>query len=262
MTGTKPRKQNQKLTDHPLLRWAFSSIGKKFIVAITGTLLVLFLIGHLLGNFTLFIGYEAINIYAEKLQSLGPLLWVIRLGLLAVFLAHVCFTILLVLENRAAGGSKYQAGNQVASNIFVKTMKYTGLVVFAFVVFHIAHFTLGWVQPSAYHLVDPEGRHDVYSMVILGFQNVPISVFYILAMILIGFHLSHGIGSLFQTLGISNKTLRPLFEKGGMVLAWAIALGFISLPVSVLAGITKLPAHYPMHAKSPCCHSSETGNQP
>jgi succinate dehydrogenase / fumarate reductase cytochrome b subunit len=257
MSATSSRKQSHFVTESPLFRWAFSSLGKKCIVATTGSLLILFLIGHMLGNFTLYFGYEAINSYAEKLKSLGPLLWMVRLGLLAIFAAHVGFTILLVLENRAAAGGKYFAGNKVESNIFVKTMKYTGLVIFAFVVFHLAHFTLGLVQPDAYHLVDPEGRHDVYSMVVLGFQNVPISVFYILGMVLIGFHLSHGIGSLFQTLGLSNKTLRPLFDKGGFVLAWLIALGFITLPVSVLTGFVKLPEYYPIKASAASYQSSE-----
>lgn len=227
---------------HPILGWIFSSIGKKTIVAVTGSLLVLFLCGHLLGNFTLYFGQDAINTYAEKLHSLGPILWVVRLGLLGIFGGHILFTVLLILENRAANGAKYVAGNRVASNIFVKTMKYTGVIVLAFVIFHLAHFTLGWIQPEAYKLVDPEGRKDVYSIVILGFQNVPIALFYIVSLLLLNFHLSHGIGSLFQTLGLTNKKLRPVFEKGGLLIAWILCLGYISIPLSVLLGIVKLPA--------------------
>ncbi len=227
---------------NPILAWIFSSIGKKTIVAVTGALLVLFLCGHLLGNFTLYFGQNAINTYAEKLHSLGPLLWLVRLGLLGIFAAHIFFTVLLILENRAAHGAKYVHRNSVPSTIFVKTMKYTGFVVLAFVIFHLAHFTLGLVQPEAYQLLDPEGRKDVYSIVILGFQNVPISLFYISALILLTFHLSHGIGSLFQTLGIANKKLRPLFERGGVIIAWALCLGYISIPISVMLGLVKLPA--------------------
>lgn len=226
----------------PLFGWLFSSIGKKTIVAVTGTLLVLFLCGHLLGNFTLYFGQNAINTYAEKLHSLGALLWVIRFVLLGIFGAHIFFTVLLVLENRAANGAKYVHRNSVPSTIFVKTMKYTGLLVLAFVIFHLAHFTLGWIQPEAYQLVDPEGRKDVYSIVILGFQNVPISLFYIFSLVLLTFHLSHGIGSLFQTLGIANKKLRPCFERGGLLIAWLLCLGYISIPLSVLLGFVKLPA--------------------
>lgn len=229
-------------------RWIFSSIGKKTVVAVTGALLVLFLIGHLLGNMSLYLGQDAINAYAQKLHSLGPLLWVVRLGLLAVFLSHIFFTVLLIAEShRAAGGSlkKYAVPASMGATIFVRTMKYTGLIVFAFVVFHLAHFTLGFVQPEAHALRQamPDGtsRPDVYSMVILGFQNVPISIFYIVSLTLLAFHLSHGIGSLFQTLGIANRRLRPVFEKGGAILAWALWAGYVSIPLSILAGLVKLP---------------------
>jgi succinate dehydrogenase / fumarate reductase cytochrome b subunit len=231
----------------PLSRWIFSSVGKKTIVAVTGILLIAFLFVHLAGNFTLFIGQDALNTYAEKLQSLGPLLWAARLGLLAIFGAHILFTVLLILENRKASGSKYVYKSNIGSSVFARTMKYTGLVVIAFVIFHLAHLTLGLVMPEAYALkqIMPDGqaRHDVYSMVILGFQNVPISLFYIAALTLLAFHLSHGIGSLFQTLGIANRKLRPVFEKGGMLIAWLLWLGYVSLPLSVLLGLVKLPAN-------------------
>lgn len=234
------------LADLPFVRWIFSSIGKKTVVAVTGALLVLFLVGHLLGNFTLYIGQDAINTYAQKLQSLGPLLWVIRAGLLAVFLGHILFTVLLIIDNhKAAGPKKYAVKNPMGSTIFVRTMKYTGLIVFAFVVFHLAHFTLGWVQPEAHTLrqILPDGtdRLDVYSIVILGFQNIPISIFYIVALTLLTFHLSHGIASLFQTLGLNNKKLRPLFQQGGALIAWLLWAGYVSIPLSVMLGLVKLP---------------------
>ncbi len=242
MSATSTHNSSSGIAGIPIVRWIFSSIGKKSIVAVSGLLLIGFLAVHMLGNFTLFFGQNALNIYAEKLQSLGPLLWVARLVLLSIFVAHIFFTILLVIENRAAGGSKYVHPDSVPSTIFAKTMKYTGLIVLAFVIFHLAHFTLGWVQPSAFHLLDPEGRYDVYTMVILGFQNVPISLFYILSVTLLTFHLSHGIGSLFQTFGITNKKLRPVFERGGMVVAWFLWAGYVSLPLSVLLNLVKLPA--------------------
>jgi len=242
MSATSTLSAPKGLASIPALRWIFSSIGKKTVVAVTGLALLGFLAVHLLGNFTLFIGQDAINTYAAQLQALGPLLWVARVVLLAIFAGHIWFTVLLILENRAVGGSKYAYGNKVPSTVFVKTMKYTGLVVLAFVIFHLAHFTLGWVQPAAYQLKDDLGRHDVYSMVILGFQNVPISLFYILALTLLAFHLSHGIGSLFQTFGLTNKKLRPMFEVGGMVVAWGLWLGYISLPLAVLLGLLKLPS--------------------
>lgn len=227
---------------HPVIRWAFSSIGKKTIVAVTGILLIAFLVVHLLGNLSIFFGQDAINTYAEKLHSLGALVWVARAGLLAIFGLHILFTVLLIIENRNAGGSKYLAGNRVPATIFVKSMKYTGIIVLAFVIFHLAHLTLGLVQPGAYALKDEFGRPDVYSMIVIGFQNLPISIFYIIALTLLAFHLSHGIASLFQTFGITNKSLRPVFEKGGLAISWVLWAGYVSIPVSVLLGIIKLPA--------------------
>ena len=230
------------LANLPIIRWIFSSIGKKTVVAVTGFLLVAFLVGHLMGNFTLYFGQDAINTYAEKLQSLGPLLWLVRLAILTIFLSHIWFTVLLILDSRAASGSKYICKNNMGSTIFVRTMKYTGLIVFAFIVFHLAHLTLGYVQPEYFHLKDSLGRHDVYSMVIHGFKNVPISIFYILALTLLASHLSHGISSLLQTFGLSNKKLHPLIENAGAIIAWALWLGYVSLPISVLLGFVKLPA--------------------
>jgi succinate dehydrogenase / fumarate reductase cytochrome b subunit len=224
-----------------LLKWVFSSIGKKTIVAGTGLLLVGFLVAHLLGNMTIFLGQDALNTYAEKLHSLGPLLWLARIGLLAIFVLHIVFTMLLWKENRAASPAKYAAGNAVPSSVFVKTMRYTGLLVFAFVIFHLAHFTLGWIQPGAYALRDELGRPDVYSMVILGFQVVPISLFYLIALVLLTFHLSHGISSLFQTLGLSNRMLRPRLEAVGTAVAWILCAGYVSIPISVLFGLVQLP---------------------
>lgn len=226
---------------NPITSWIFSSIGKKTLVAVTGILLVLFVIGHMLGNLQIFISQHAINAYAAKLQSLGALLWIIRFGLLATVAVHIGFTVSLMMDNRAATPQKYVAGNKVPSTIFVRTMRYTGFLVLAFIIFHLAHFTLGWVQPGAFRLHDSNGLHDVYSMMILGFQNVPISLFYIAAVAFLAFHLSHGIGSLFQTLGINNRTLRPVFINGGRWIAWILFAGFSIIPIAVLTGCLTLP---------------------
>lgn len=217
----------------------FSSIGKKTIVALTGLLLIGFLVGHLLGNLSIFLGQDALNTYAEKLQALGPLLWVIRFGLLAIFAAHIFFTVLLLKENQAATPKKYEAGDHVKSSIFAKTMRYTGPIILLFVLFHLAHFTLGCIQPGVFHLTDSEGRHDVYSIVILGFQNVPISLFYIISLILLTCHLNHGIGSLFQTLGITNRATRERLTRGGEIFSWILCVGFVSIPAAVLLGLLR-----------------------
>jgi succinate dehydrogenase / fumarate reductase cytochrome b subunit len=222
---------------NPLIIWLLSSIGKKSVVAISGILLVLFVIGHLLGNLTFFIGPDAINLYAKKLHDLGPLLWVVRLGLLAVVGVHIFFTMLLWKENRTARPNKYEFKTHVQSTVFSRTMRLSGIVILAFVLFHLAHFTARIIYPEYSQMKTMLDGHevlDVYRMVVAGFSVWWVSVFYVISLGLVAFHLSHGIGSLFQTLGITNKKLRPLFNLGGRLLAWALFVGFSAIPVSIL----------------------------
>lgn len=223
----------------PLIAWLGSSIGKKTIVAVTGIAMVLFLIGHLLGNLTFFAGPHAMNSYAQHLRDLGPLLWLARIGLLVAVGLHIWFTMRLWQENHAARPSKYLHQSRVQSTVFARTMRFTGLVVFAFVIFHLSHFTWQIVDPAyqSYHVtVDGRPAHNVFRMVVAGFSVPVISGFYILSLGLLAFHLSHGVASLFQTLGLSNQSLRPRFELAGRVLAWALFVGFSAIPVAVLLG--------------------------
>lgn len=222
---------------HPIIAWLFSSIGKKTIVALTGIILVLFAIGHLGGNLTFFLGPDWINAYGVHLRELGPLLWVARIGLLVAVGLHIFFTMLLWKENQAARPSKYQVNSRVQSSIGVRTMRMTGLIIFGFVVFHLAQFTWLFVDPgyAGYHY-DLHGQevHNIFRMLVAGFSNPIVSIFYVLSLALLAFHLSHGIGSLFQTLGITNKRLRPVFEIAGKIIAWGLFIGFSSIPISVL----------------------------
>jgi len=223
--------------DWPLFKWLFSSLGKKLVVAITGIILVSFVVGHLLGNLTIFFGPDLINAYALKLHSLGPLLWVIRLALLTTVVLHIGFTMLVWKENQAARPQKYAVNAPIKTTVFARTMRLTGLIVLAFIAFHLAHFTLHLVNPSYATLhtdLDGQQVHDVYRMVVLGFSNPFVSGFYILSLALVAFHLSHGIGSLFQTLGLSSQTLRPVFETTGRIVAWALFAGYAAIPVSIL----------------------------
>ncbi|MFA7232594.1 MAG: succinate dehydrogenase cytochrome b subunit [Terrimicrobiaceae bacterium] len=227
---------------HPIVLWLFSSIGKKTIVALTGIGLVLFVTGHMLGNFTLYLGPDWINSYAKHLQDLGPLLWVIRIGLLGIVGLHILFTMLLWKENQAARPKKYIASDPVQTTVFARTMRLSGLCVLAFIVFHLAHFTLCIVDPAfkGWHAtLDGHEVHDVYRMVVAGFSNVPVSLIYIGGLFLLMMHLSHGIGSLFQTLGLTNRKTRPLIEIATRAFAWLLFLGYISIPISVLTGIVK-----------------------
>lgn len=222
--------------------WLFSSIGKKTVVAVTGIALVLFVIGHLLGNLTFFFGPEAINSYAMHLRDLGPLLWVARFGLLGAVALHIYFTMLLWKENQAARPQKYAISAPMKTTVFARTMRLTGLIVLAFIVFHLAHFTLWWIDPeySKYHaVVDGHEVHDVYRMIVVGFSNPIVSLFYIFSLGLLASHLSHGIGSLFQTLGITSKRMRVIYEFTGKALAWALFVGYAAIPTAVLLGVGK-----------------------
>lgn len=150
-----------------------SSIGRKWIVALTGLGLFGFVVGHLIGNLQVFLGPEPLNRYALFLQSLGELLWVIRLGLLAMVVAHIIFTIKLRMENRAARPVGYAVTNRRAATFPARMMTLSGLMVLCFIIFHLLHFTAHKIDPSFAHMTDAMGRHDVYGMLILGFKARP-----------------------------------------------------------------------------------------
>jgi succinate dehydrogenase cytochrome b subunit len=219
-----------------------SSIGKKFIVAITGVILMAFIIGHLLGNLQIFLPPDWINSYAEHLRALGPFLWIIRIFLFVTVVLHIYFTIRLAIDNRRARPVAYKEKENVKATFASRSMVLSGLVVLAFIFYHIAHFTVRVTDPRFGLLkADPLNRYDVYSMMVYGFQNPIVSAFYILAMFLLALHLSHGSSSFFQSLGLTDKKLTPRLARWGRVLAWLIFAGYTSIPVAVLLGLV-LPA--------------------
>jgi succinate dehydrogenase / fumarate reductase cytochrome b subunit len=228
---------------NPLLVFLTSSIGKKWIVGISGALLVLFVIAHLAGNLTIYIGPygEGINVYAQALHASTAFLWAARGGLLVVFLVHIFTTLSLVLENRRARPQRYAVKTHVQSTVFVRTMALSGLVVLSFLIFHVLQFAAG-LSPHA-GLYDLEGRHDVAAMIIMSFHNPWVSGFYLLSLVLLGMHLSHGISSLFQTFGASGRKSSGLIRCAAILAAWALMAGFASIPLAAVTGYLKvLPA--------------------
>lgn len=217
-----------------------SSIGTKATMAVTGLLILLFVIAHLLGNLQIYLGPEPINRYAAFLKSVPEMLWGVRIGLTAVFVIHVYSAVKLTLENRAARPVRYAVRRPQEAGVAARTLLLSGSLVLAFVLYHLAHFTLGLTDPASFHHVDELGRHDVYRMMVLGFRQPLVSGLYVAAMAVLGLHLWHAIGNLFQTLGWSTPRQRPFLTKGGRVLAMAIVLGNISIPMSVLIGIVRL----------------------
>ncbi|MGH8092750.1 MAG: succinate dehydrogenase cytochrome b subunit [Chthoniobacterales bacterium] len=221
-----------------------SSVGRKMIVAMTGIILILFVIGHLLGNLQIFLGPGWINGYSEHLHALGPLLWIIRGFLLVVVLLHIYYTIQLVLENRRARPERYQRKDIVKATLASRTMAVSGLIVLAFIVFHLLHYSFRVTDPRfATMPKDPLGHYDVYSMMVLGFSSPLISGFYILSLFLLALHLSHGASSFFQSLGLNNHKLAPRLAFGARIFAWLLFLGYSSIPIAVLLGLVKLNSY-------------------
>lgn len=223
-----------------LNRLLFSSVGAKAVTAITGLLLFGFLVGHMSGNLLVFAGRDAFNTYAFNMQGLGPALWLIRGGLLAVFAIHICAALCLARKNRAARPQAYACKDTVQASFASRTMVYSGLLILFFVLYHLSHFTLHWVGSEYGHYQDELGRHDAYRMVVEGFSNPVTSALYIAAMLVLGLHLSHAVGNLWQSLGINHPNINHCLRKGLPWLGWLIVGGFIFVPVAVLTGIVTL----------------------
>ena len=221
-------------------RLVTSSLGKKYLMAVTGVVLFLFVIGHLLGNLQVFLGPEAINRYGHFLQTTPEILWPARVILLACVIVHIWFSINLTIENYAARSVRYEIKRLVDASLASRTMIWSGLIVFCFVFYHLAHFTLLWVHPEYGNLIDTQtGYHDIYRMMILGFSNLWVSGFYTLGIGLLCIHLGHGIESMFQSVGLKNEVWTTRINVLGIVVAILIFIGYVSIPVAVLAGAVK-----------------------
>jgi succinate dehydrogenase / fumarate reductase cytochrome b subunit len=235
-----------------------SSIGRKILMALTGLILVGFVTGHLIGNLQIFGAPDRINGYASFLQGLGPLLWLVRLFLLATVVIHVWAAIGLSLENSAARGPEaYGVRKWLQATMASRYMKQTGFVVLAFIIYHIAQFTLGYggtpfktslpewtMLENAKEFGFPlaaqgEHVHDVYSMVFLGFANPIVSAFYLVAMVLLSLHLLHGFDSLFQTLGLRNQRWAGGLRKVVALYSLFYLLGSLAIPGLILTGVAK-----------------------
>jgi len=215
-------------------------VGRKVGMSVTGFGMIIFVVIHLLGNASiLFSGPDGINSYAKLLHSLGAFLWAVRLAMLILLCLHVFFGILLTLENRAAKPERYAVRNDLSATFAGRNMIWTGLLVAFYLVYHLLHFTLPVIHPelSAYRNADAAGRPDIFKMVILNFRSISVAGLYVLAMAALGLHLSHGLQSMVQTLGLNNERTLPIIIKVGTIAAAVLFLGYISIPVSVFAGL-------------------------
>src|SRR5580704_4612287 len=237
--ATFPTVPTRKFSKNPLIAFYQSSIGKKYVVAITALLLILYVLGHLAGNLQIYLGQDRINSYAKFLHDLGPILWAVRVILLAAFVIHIVATIQLAQENRLAKPQKYAVAGYQRSTMASRTMIVSGLIVLCFVIYHLLQFTLQVTDPEFREVHDSIGRHDVYRMLILGFRHPLVSLFYVIALFLLTTHLSHGFASVVQTLGINNRKIANFVSTGGQILAWVVFAGYISIPVTILFGMIR-----------------------
>jgi succinate dehydrogenase cytochrome b subunit len=200
-----------------------SSIGKKLLMALTGLGFIGFLAGHLAGNLTLYAGGDAFNAYAEHLHSLGPLVTLAELGLLTMAAVHVTVGLILFVQNLAARPRRYEMDRRAGGRtIGSATMPYTGVAILAFVVFHLVNF----------HFVD-KTHTTIFAIVAAAFANPLYVALYILAMVVVAVHVSHGFWSAFQTLGASHPKYMPALMVVSVIFAVAVGVGFGFLPIYV-----------------------------
>jgi succinate dehydrogenase / fumarate reductase, cytochrome b subunit len=210
-----------------------SSVGKKTVMAVTGLIGVLFVIGHMIGNLQVYLGPEAFNAYAASLRALGhgTLLWIARAGLLVAVGLHIWSAWRLTVMNNAARPVRYREVERRESSYASRTMRWSGVILLLFIVYHLMHFTLG------VHAVHPYFVHgDAYHNFVTGFQNPLVSGFYVLAMLALGLHLYHGAWSFMQTLGLSHPRYNHLRYAFAGFITLVILAGNISFPVAVLTG--------------------------
>ena len=222
----------------PLANFWHSAIGKKWVMAITGIMLLGFVLAHMVGNLKLFLGAAHLNEYAEWLRTLGEpalprtvVLWTMRIGLIAAFVFHIVAAAQLTRMNHQARPVKYQSHRDyVAANFASRTMRWTGVIVGLFLIFHLMDLTWGQANP---HFV----RGDVYDNVIASFERVPVAIIYIVANLALAFHIFHGAWSMFQSLGLNNPRFNSWRRSFAVAFAVVIAIGNISMPLAVVTGV-------------------------
>ena len=224
-----------------------STLGKKAVVAVTGAILVGYLVGHLAGNLKVFLpdpepGVRDIDVYAEFLRSVGePILphggalWTVRLILIVAFVLHVVFVVQLSLASRAARPDRYENQRLVRGTLTAKWMMLTGVLLLGFVVFHLLHFTTGTIDPANFE----QGR--VYANVYSAFLRWPFVVLYVGAVGLVSLHLHHGAWSMFQTLGLDSPDRNRALRWFATIISVGLFVGFVVVPISVAVGALDPP---------------------
>ena len=215
-----------------------SSVGKKWVMAVTGVVLLGYVFAHMAGNLKLYLGAEQINHYGEFLRDMGEpivprtnLLWMLRAGLTVAFALHIHAAFSLTRLNRKARPQRYQSQRDyLVANYASRTMIWSGIIVLLFIVWHLADLTWGWTNPDFV-------RGDPYGNVVASFSRVPVAILYIAANVALGFHIFHGAWSLFQSVGANNPRFNQWRKNFAVAFAAVIVLGNVSFPIAVLTGV-------------------------
>jgi succinate dehydrogenase / fumarate reductase, cytochrome b subunit len=217
-----------------------SALGKKAIMAVTGLILFGFVLGHMIGNLKLYLGAVHLNEYAEALRTLfmpffprEGALWVARIVLLVAVIFHIHAAYALTMMNRAARPIDYRDRDFVKASYASRTMRWGGVIILLFIIYHLLHLTLGWVQRDTFI------HGDVYHNVVAGFQVWWISAFYILANLALGLHLYHGLWAMFSSLGVTHKRFEAWRRGFAIAFAVVVTAGNLSFPLSVLLGLVR-----------------------
>ena len=213
-----------------------NTIGQKAVVAATGALLLFFVLAHLFGTLSAFSGPDAINTYAQTLRHFGFLFLVYRVAMTLVLILHVTFAVLVTATNWRAKPNRYAVKKLRAASFAGETMIWSGLLLLAFLVYHVLQFTLH-ATSDVIAQADAQGRFDVFTMMRESLRHILVSTVYTLAIAALFLHLSHGIQSVPQTIGLLNEKSKPGFHILGTALSTILLLGYGAIPLLVLAGV-------------------------
>ncbi len=226
-----------------LLHLINTTIGRKLIVALSGVVLVLFVVGHAVGNLTLYMGSDALNAYAHFLQS-SPVLWFVRAAMLAVVLAHILLAVAVSKENKRARRMRYCARRSPMQIFMDNRMVISGIVLLIFIVAHVLHLTVGMGVGEVFNWLDERGYKDVFARVVLGFENPLVAWSYIAAMLLLAVHLQHSVRALFQTLGFFSENYFDIYEALAWIITIFVVLALGSIPLVVQLGLIDSPQQF------------------
>lgn len=222
------------------MRWLSSSLGMKFVMALTGFFLVFFALAHMLGNLSTFGGAAGLNAYAEHLRAFPPILWAFRALMAGAVVLHLFFGLTLYLQNKGARPIDYACKKNERTTFSALSMVWTGLLLLVFIVIHLAQFTFHAVLPAGAIIENTAaGSFNVFAMVASSLSSTGVTVFYLAAVVVLLLHILHGAASFLQSLGATNENTFTGITTGGKLVAFVIALGFVLVPLSVLFGILK-----------------------